>query len=83
MHRGTEFTLGNFAEVLRDDRVVEAFVNSALISTLATVLLAAGDGVERLHAVALQRAGIATPGSAPSMCSAACPIFPGCCRSIS
>src|SRR5216684_2513486 len=36
VHRGTEFTLGNFAEVLRDDRIVEAFVNSALISTLAT-----------------------------------------------
>src|SRR6266849_4093075 len=37
VHRGTEFTLGNFAEVLRDDRIVEAFVNSALIATLATV----------------------------------------------
>ena len=37
VHRGTEFTLGNFAEVLRDDRVVEAFFNSALISTLATI----------------------------------------------
>ena len=37
VHRGTEFTLGNFAEVLRDARVVEAFVNSALISTLATI----------------------------------------------
>src|ERR1700747_2782875 len=36
VHRGTEFTLGNFAEVLRDDRIVEAFVNSALVSTLAT-----------------------------------------------
>src|SRR5215469_7619110 len=37
VHRGTEFTLGNFAEVLKDERIVEAFVNSALISTLATV----------------------------------------------
>ena len=37
VHRGTEFTLGNFAEVLRDDRIVEAFLNSALIATLATV----------------------------------------------
>src|SRR3954451_23960018 len=37
VHRGTEFTLGNFAEVLREDRIVEAFVNSALIATLATV----------------------------------------------
>lgn len=36
VHRGTEFTLGNFAEVLTDDRIVEAFANSALISTLAT-----------------------------------------------
>src|SRR5881275_1681687 len=37
VHRGTEFTLGNFAEVLREERIVEAFLNSALISTLATV----------------------------------------------
>src|SRR5206468_8235246 len=37
VHRGTEFTLGNFAEVLREERIVEAFVNSALIATLATV----------------------------------------------
>src|SRR6476659_8843643 len=37
VHRGTEFTMGNFAEVLKDERVVGAFVNSALISTLATV----------------------------------------------
>src|SRR5512139_1567274 len=37
VHRGTEFTLGNFLEVLQDDRVVEAFANSALIATLATV----------------------------------------------
>src|SRR6476660_3578331 len=37
VHRGTEFTLGNFAEVLTDDRIVHAFLNSALIATLATV----------------------------------------------
>jgi multiple sugar transport system permease protein len=37
VHRGTEFTLGNFAEVLREERIVEAFLNSALIATLATV----------------------------------------------
>ena len=37
VHRGTEFTLGSFAEVLREERIVEAFLNSALISTLATV----------------------------------------------
>ena len=36
VHRGTEFTLGNFAEVMLDDRLVQAFANSALISTLAT-----------------------------------------------
>src|ERR1051326_3153713 len=36
VHRGTEFTLGNFVEVVHDDRVVEAFANSALIATLAT-----------------------------------------------
>src|SRR5438132_3106507 len=37
VHRGTEFTLGSFAEVLSDERIVGAFLNSALISTLATV----------------------------------------------
>ena len=38
VHRGFEFTLGNFAEVLREERIVHAFVNSGLIATLATVL---------------------------------------------
>jgi len=38
VHRGLEFTLGNFAEVLRNERIVEAFVNSGLIATLATAL---------------------------------------------
>ena len=37
VHRGTEFTLASFAEVLTDDRIVHAFLNSALISTLATI----------------------------------------------
>jgi multiple sugar transport system permease protein len=37
VHRGLEFTLASFAEVLTDERLVQAFVNSALISTLATV----------------------------------------------
>src|SRR5258708_9146501 len=37
VHRGTEFTLGNFAEVLRDDRIVAAFVNTPLLATLAPV----------------------------------------------
>src|SRR5260370_27064722 len=36
VHRGTEFTLGNFAEELLDDLLVPAFLNSALISTLGT-----------------------------------------------
>jgi len=36
VHRGTEITLGNFATVLRDERIVEAFVNSFIIATLAT-----------------------------------------------
>ena len=37
VHRGTEFTLASFAEVLQDDRLIHAFINSALISTLATI----------------------------------------------
>src|ERR1044071_8367494 len=37
VHRGTEFTLASFIEVLQEERLVQAFVNSALISTLATV----------------------------------------------
>jgi multiple sugar transport system permease protein len=38
VHRGTEFTLSNFAEVLNNERIVDAFVNSGVIATLATVL---------------------------------------------
>jgi multiple sugar transport system permease protein len=38
VHRGLEFTLGNFATVLQDERLVQAFRNSAAIATLATVL---------------------------------------------
>ena len=37
VHRGTEFTLASFVEVLQEERLVQAFFNSALISTLATV----------------------------------------------
>src|SRR5436190_23497789 len=37
VHRGTEFTLGNFKEVLDQERIVEAFINSAAISSLATI----------------------------------------------
>ena len=38
VHRGLEFTLGNYTDVLKNERVVQAFLNSALIATLATVL---------------------------------------------
>ena len=38
VHRGLEFTLASYAEVLRNERIVEAFVNSGVIATLATVL---------------------------------------------
>ncbi len=37
VHRGLEFTLGNYAQVLKNERIVQAFVNSGLIATLATV----------------------------------------------
>ena len=37
VHRGTEFTLINFRDVLGQERIVAAFINSAVISTLATV----------------------------------------------
>ncbi|MCE3247061.1 MAG: binding-protein-dependent transport system inner rane component, partial [Geminicoccaceae bacterium] len=38
VHRGTEFTLANFATVLEEEIVVHAFVNSFVIATVATVL---------------------------------------------
>jgi multiple sugar transport system permease protein len=38
VHRGTDFTLDNFAEVLGQEQVLHAFFNSLVISTLATVL---------------------------------------------
>jgi len=37
VHRGLEFTLGNYVTVAKNERIVEAFVNSGLIATLATV----------------------------------------------
>jgi multiple sugar transport system permease protein len=37
VHRGTEFTLANFAEALAKPEMTASFVNSALIATLATV----------------------------------------------
>ena len=38
VHRGTEFTLTNYLEVLEEEIVVRAFVNSFVIATLATVI---------------------------------------------
>jgi multiple sugar transport system permease protein len=38
VHRGTEFTLANFATVLEEDIVVRAFFNSFVIATVATAL---------------------------------------------
>jgi multiple sugar transport system permease protein len=38
VHRGAEFVLTNFGEVLRQEIVARAFLNSALIATIATVL---------------------------------------------
>jgi multiple sugar transport system permease protein len=37
VHRGTEFTLGNFAEALAKPEMKASFVNSALIATFATI----------------------------------------------
>ena len=37
VHRGLDFTFSNFGHVLEDERIVEAFINSGLIATLATV----------------------------------------------
>ncbi len=38
VHRGTEFTVANYFEVLQEEVVIEAFINSFVIATLATVL---------------------------------------------
>jgi multiple sugar transport system permease protein len=37
VHRGTDFTIHNYFEVLQDGIVVRAFINSFMIATLATV----------------------------------------------
>ena len=37
VHRGLEFTLGSYMQVLKDERIGQAFFNSGLIATLATV----------------------------------------------
>ncbi len=38
VHRGTEFTLSNFGKALGGDVILQAFVNSFAIATLATVI---------------------------------------------
>ena len=38
VHRGTEFTLTNYVDVLQEEIVVRAFINSFVIATLATVI---------------------------------------------
>jgi multiple sugar transport system permease protein len=38
VYRGLDFTLDSFVEVLHTQRLVEAFINSGVIATLATVL---------------------------------------------
>ena len=38
VHRGLDFTLANYGEALEQSRVAEAFFNSAVIATLATIL---------------------------------------------
>jgi multiple sugar transport system permease protein len=38
VHRGTDFTLENFVDVLGNETVLKAYLNSAIIATVATVL---------------------------------------------
>jgi len=38
VHRGTEFTWANYVDVLQEEIVVRAFINSFVIATLATVV---------------------------------------------
>ena len=82
VHRGTEFTLGNFAEVLGQERIVHAFINSAVISTLATVFsllvtVSSGYMLSRFTGPA-SRIWFGT-----IYVFRCVPISPGCCRSIS
>jgi multiple sugar transport system permease protein len=37
VHKGLEFTIGNFAEALKPERTLAAFINSGVIATLATL----------------------------------------------
>jgi multiple sugar transport system permease protein len=37
VHKGTEFTLDSYKQVLGDERLVKAFINSGVIATLATI----------------------------------------------
>ena len=83
VHRGTDFTLDNFHDVLAQEIVLKALFNSFMISTLATVALARRHRDVRLHAVALQ-------GPDPQhlvLADLRVPLRalrrPGCCRSIS
>ena len=83
VHRGTEFTLGELRRGADRRAAGRGLRQFGADLDAGHRLLAAGDGVERLHAVALPRARRAAPGSAPSTCSAACPTSRGCCRSTS
>jgi multiple sugar transport system permease protein len=38
VHRGLEFTLESYLTVVSDERILDAFVNSAAVATLATIL---------------------------------------------
>ena len=54
VHRGTDFTLGNFAEALAKPEMKESFLNSALIATAATlfslgVTIGSGYMLSRFH----------------------------------
>lgn len=68
--------------MLQDDRLIHAFVNSAIISTLATIfslLVTVSSGYMLSRFKGRRR----RPGSARSTCSAACHTSPGSCRSTS
>ena len=82
VHRGTDFTLDNFHEVLAQEIVLKALFNSFMISTLATVL-SLGVTVTSGYMLSRFKGPIPNTWFSPSTCSAACPTCPGCCRSIS
>ena len=82
VHRGTDFTLDNFHEVLAQAVVLKAMWNSFAISTLATIL-SLGVTVTSGYMLSRFRGPIPNTWFPPSTCSAACPTCRGCCRSIS